>query len=515
MWLEEYMKKILGILTHRVVLVILMIIAQVALLAYVLMRYNQYAFWFLAANYFIGFVVFMLIVNSRRNPVYKLAWVVLVMLDPFLGTLLYVLFGRVNISKKRKKLKQLVYQKRNEAAAYKAVSCEDLAPLDTEVYKQAYYQQHAGHFPLYRNTDTWYFPLGEDMYQSMQEEMKKAKRYIFFEYFIIGEGEMWNTLLGIMEQKVKEGVDVRVMYDDLGSSFTLAKGARKMMESKGIKVGAFNPFVPVVSSHLNNRSHRKSTIIDGMVAYTGGINISDEYVNMIEVFGHWKDTAVMLKGDGAWGMATQFLAQWDYTCGEEKDYDFYRPDYEYKAECEGWCQPHGDDPLEPERVGANIYMNMITNAQKYVYIVTPYLIINNEMLEALCTAAKCGIDVRILTPGIRDKWFVHPVTRSFYQQLIESNVRVFEYTPGFVHAKSFVSDDKVGVVGTVNLDYRSLFLHLENGVWMYKTKAVDALKKDFLDTLELSKEITLEECKRVSLPAKIGRGLLRVFAPTM
>lgn len=508
--------KWIGIIANRIIVVALMMLAQILVLAIVLWRFSDYFFYFYIASLILSVVIVLRVINSRRNPAYKLAWVVVVMLEPIFGALLYLLFGRVWATKHQKKrLLEVRETALKVLKGYGEVPAESLREEDSLAWKQAHYIEQNAMAPLYRNTDTVYFPLGEDMFERMKQEMEKAKQYIFFEYFIIQTGEMWNEILEIMKRKVAEGVEVRVIYDDMGCSFTLPPRYNKTLEEMGIQCGVFRPVVPVLSSTFNNRSHRKCTVIDGLVAFTGGVNIADEYINRIEVFGHWKDTAVMLKGDAAWGMAVQFISQWDYIRGEINPYTDYRPKERYQSECNGYAQPHADNPRDSERVGATVYMNMITTAQRYLYVVTPYLIMDNEMLTAFCTAGKSGVDVRIMTPFIRDKWFVHPVTRSYYEQLVESGVKIFEYTPGFVHAKSFVSDDQYGVIGTVNLDYRSLYLHLENGVWLYQSQAVAALRDDFLETQKISQEITLEQCRSVPWYARLGRSILRLFAPLM
>lgn len=510
------MKKLLELLLNRVVIVFILLVVQVVLLAVALIRFNEYFVYFYVLSAAINFIILMRIINSRRNPAYKLAWVIVVLLDPIIGVLLYLLFGHVRESKKKRLRKEQVIQKAFHAgSSFKAIPAKSLQEINPIAYKQSIYLEQRAHSPLYQNTDTVYFPLGEDMFERMKEEMRNAKEYIFFEYFIINQGYMWDSILEILVQKAKEGLDVRVVYDDLSGSFTLPRKYDKTLEKMGIKCGIFRPFIPLLSSHLNNRTHRKCTVIDGIIAFTGGVNISDEYINHIEVFGHWKDTAVMMKGDAAWGFAVQFLSIWDYIRGEDKPYDFYRPTQIYQASCNGYAQPHADDPLEDERVSSTVYLNMIAAAQRYLYVYTPYLVIDNETLIAFCNAAKSGVDVRIMTPHIRDKWFVHPVSQSHYQQLIESGVRVYEYTPGFIHAKSFVCDDKYAVIGTVNLDYRSLYLHLECGVWLYETQAVAAAHDDFIATQQVSQQITLEECLNVPAIKKLGRSILRLFAPLM
>lgn len=334
------------------------------------------------------------------------------------------------------------------------------------------------------------------------------------EYFIIQEGKMWNTILDILKEKAAQGVDIRVIYDDMGCIMTLPNGYNKKLESYGIKCSVFNPFVPILSSKFNTRDHRKICVIDGNVGFTGGINLADEYINAYEKHGHWKDTSVMLKGEGVFALTAMFLSMWDYLHGEKEDYSKYYPT-EWDTSAPGYVQPFTDNPLDDEAVGETVYLNLINKAKHYVYITTPYLILDSEMITALSIAAKSGVDVRIITPHIADKWYVHAVSRAHYEILTEAGVKIYEYTPGFIHAKTFVVDDDYAVVGTINLDYRSLYLHFECAAWMYQTDSVAAVKEDFFKTQQLSQEITLEECRKVSFARKLGRSVLRVFAPLM
>ena len=350
----------------------------------------------------------------------------------------------------------------------------------------------------------------------MVEELKKAKHYIFLEYFIIQEGKMWNTILDILRQKAAEGVDVRVIYDDMGCIMILPTGYDRTLEQMGIKCRIFNPFVPILSSRFNTRDHRKICVIDGNVGFTGGINLADEYINAYEKHGHWKDTSILLKGEAVFNLTVMFLSMWDYldsTTGKT-DYSRYYPTV-WDENAKGYVQPFADNPLDDEAVGETVYLNLINKAKRYVYITTPYLILSSEMLTALTSAAKCGVDVRIITPHIPDKWYVHAVSRSHYQPLIEAGVKIYEYTPGFIHAKTFVVDDDYAVVGTIHLDYRSLYLHFECAVWMYQTPSVAQVRDDFFKTQQISQEITLEECRSLSFPRRLGRSVLRVFAPLM
>lgn len=328
---------------------------------------------------------------------------------------------------------------------------------------------------------------------------------------------MWNSILEILEEKVKQGVEVRLIYDDMGCMFTLPYQYDKKLREKGINACVFNPFAPVLNSGFNNRDHRKICVIDGYIGFNGGINLADEYINEYEKYGHWKDTAVILEGDAVWNLTVMFLSVWNYIHGTTEDYEKYRPNVYQKEKfsADGYIQPYMDSPLDDETVGENVYFNLINNAKDYVYITTPYLIIDNEMMTALSTAAKSGIDVRIITPYVPDKWYVHAVTRAHYEALTENGVKIYEYTPGFIHAKTFVVDDSYSVVGTINLDYRSLYLHFECGTWMYQTDCVMQMKEDFLKTLEVCQPVTLEDCRRVKWYRKIGRSILRIFAPLM
>ena len=347
------------------------------------------------------------------------------------------------------------------------------------------------------------------------EELKKAKKYIFMEYFIIQEGKMWNTILDILKEKAAQGVDVRVIYDDMGCIMTLPNGYNKKLESYGIKCSVFNPFVPILSSKFNTRDHRKICVIDGNVGFTGGINLADEYINAYEKHGHWKDTSVMLKGEGVFALTAMFLSMWDYCSGWEEDFDLFRPESMPRLPGSGWVQPYTDTPLDHEKVGQAVYLNMISRARDYIYITTPYLIVDVATNTALCNAAKAGVDVRIITPHIPDKRSVFEVTKAHYPPLLEAGVKIYEYTPGFIHAKNFVVDGRYATVGTVNLDYRSLFLHFEDGVWLCDAPCIADIKADFEKTLEQCEAISLRRARHLNILVQLYRSVLRIFAPLM
>ena len=509
------MKKILRFITQRVVITALLIVLQALLLFGFIWKLDNYFVYFYAGSVLLSLLITLGIINSKSNPAYKIAWLIPILLFPVFGGLIYLLFGSDRTGRYlRKKLQGIGTEMDNVIGeAHRRSGAEQLPP---DAANQSRYISHCAYCPPYQNTTTEYLPLGEVKFERMVEELKKAKHYIFLEYFIIQEGKMWNTILDILRQKAAEGVDVRVIYDDMGCIMILPTGYDRTLEQMGIKCRIFNPFVPILSSRFNTRDHRKICVIDGNVGFTGGINLADEYINAYEKHGHWKDTSILLKGEAVFNLTVMFLSMWDYLDGTtgKTDYSRYYPTV-WDENAKGYVQPFADNPLDDEAVGETVYLNLINKAKRYVYITTPYLILSSELFTALTSAAKCGVDVRIITPHVPDKWYVHAVSRSHYQPLIEAGVKIYEYTPGFIHAKTFVVDDDYAVVGTINLDYRSLYLHFECAVWMYQTPSVAQVRDDFFKTQQISQEITLEECRSLSFPRRLGRSVLRVFAPLM
>ncbi|MGI5891886.1 MAG: cardiolipin synthase, partial [Bacillota bacterium] len=388
---------------------------------------------------------------------------------------------------------------------------------DKNAAQQANYISLCSAFPVYKKTQTTYFKSGQELFESLKQELNKAKHYIFMEYFILEEGLMWNSILEILAQKAKDGLDVRLIYDDAGCIKTLPYKYNEKLEEMGIKCRVFNPLKLYPSFVDNNRDHKKITVIDGHTGFCGGSNLADEYINKKEKYGHWKDADLMLKGDAVWSLTVMFLQGWNFDGNLNEDCQALRPQ-QYHEEIykdDGYVQPFGDMPLDDEIVGEFAYINIINKAQDYVYINTPYLIIDNEMITALTLAAKNGVDVRIVTPYIGDRWYVQMVTRSYYQQLIDDGVKIYEYTPGFIHSKTFISDDNTAIIGAINMDYRSFYLHFESTVWMYKAQAIGQLKNDYLDTLKLCHEITMEDCLSVKWYVRLVRSFLKILAPLM
>ncbi|MGO2265298.1 MAG: cardiolipin synthase [Vagococcus salmoninarum] len=506
---------LLKLLTHRAALTVLLLLVQLSLIFAIVLRFQEFFVYFYVINIILSIVIVLRIINARTNPAYKIAWLIPIMLLPIFGTFIYLIFGRLRMPKKlTDKMAEI------EAKEAHALACTipdlRITSENPNALFQSHYLSNYGIVPPFKNTTSEYLATGEIAFEKMLEELEKAENYIFMEYFIIEEGVMWDSLLEILVRKAQAGVDVRLSYDDMGCMFTLPHNYHQKLEKLGIKCAVFNPFVPVLSSIFNNRNHRKLTVIDGKVAFTGGYNLADEYINKVEKFGHWKDTGLLLKGEGAWGFTLMFLALWDFQRSEERDYCEYYPGYPQLSEpTSGYYQPYTDMPFTNETVGENVYLNLINRAEKYIYITTPYLVIDNVLMESLCNAAKGGLDVRIQTPHIPDKWYVHTMSRSNYPQLIEAGVKIYEYTPGFIHSKTFVVDGIYGVVGTINLDYRSLYLHLECGVWMYKTTALKEMLTDFLATEKDCQEISLAAALDIPWYKRVGRAVLAVFAPLL
>lgn len=511
------MKKFLNLIFSRMAVVGLLILLQLGVIITVIVKLSDYFVYFYGICILLSIIVIMHLVSKNDNPSYKLAWAIPILSFPLFGGLFYIIAGKNKASKKFvKKLQDAVdhtipFMPQNEGVF------EAMEKQDKHIASQARYIKDYSSFPIYQHTTTRYLSPGESFYQALLQELEKAQHFIFMEYFIIQEGKMWDQILEILERKAKEGVDVRVMYDDVGCVKTLPYKYEEVLCKKGIKCMVFNPLAPALNIIMNNRDHRKITVIDGYIGFMGGINLADEYINVVERFGHWKDAALMLKGEAVWNLTMMFLQTWSFTSNAYEDYAPFRPHVHHEApfKSDGFVQPYGDSPLDHETVGENVYLNLLHKAKDYVYICTPYLIVDNEMVTALSLAAKSGVDVRIITPHIEDKWYVHILTRAYYEELIKAGIKIYEYTPGFIHSKTFVSDDEIGIVGSINMDYRSLYLHFECGTWLYQTSTVMDIKEDFLKTLERCMPITLEDCKNVKFRTKVLRSILRLFAPLM
>lgn len=506
-----FFKKTFKFIMSRFFIISMLILVQISILAYSIWQLGNGGFYFYTFFNILSFIVALSIVNREFNPAYKVSWMLFVLSIPFAGVSFYLLFGRAKMSKRRKKV---LHNKYNVISRHLKQDIDVYNEIPNEQVKRtARYITNTTGGPIFKNTKTLFLSPGEKMYQELLERLKDAQKFIFLEYFIIEKGRMWDGIFEILKTKVSEGVEVRIIYDDFGCINRLSKRFKKDLIELGIKVVNFNPYRPRLSMFMNYRDHRKLAIIDGNVAFTGGINIADEYINEKERFGHWKDSAVMIEGEAVWSLTLSFLQLWNYEDDTLIDYDKYRPTK--FAQTDGYVQPFADGPLYSHLSTENTYINIINSASEYVYITTPYLIIDNEMMTALKNAALSGIDVRIITPGIPDKKTVFIVTQSYYRELILAGVKIYEYLPGFLHSKSIVSDGVVGMVGSANLDYRSLYLHYEVSCYMYKSQAVRDLEKNCLKIIDNSKQITFEEYQKISFWKKLLAFFLRALSPLM
>lgn len=506
-------------ITNRILVTSIMIMLEMALMVSIFLRAIKYSGWILMAFYLLTILYVFYLVAKDDNASYRMGWILVILMMPPFGAFIYMLWGDKKPSKKLRAKLQLSYLAMDAHLQEQAEVVEALKQEDERAAATSHYLFKTSRYPLYRNTQVTYYPIGEEMFEAMLEELRKAKHFIFLEYFIVEEGEMWGKILEILLQKAKEGVEIRMLYDDMGSVALLPFGyARKLEEmDPHIKCIAFNRVVPFVAMVMNNRDHRKILVIDGHTGFTGGVNLADEYINVKERFGHWKDTGVKLVGEAVWNLSAMFIEMWNACTDAKLSPDAYKVKelpFTQEEPCEGFVQPYGDDPLDDENVGEDVYIEILNQAQKYVYIMTPYLILDDEMKRALVVAAKRGVDVRIMTPGIPDKRMVFRLTRANYLPLLEAGVKIYEYTPGFLHAKAFLCDDVSGVVGTINLDYRSLFLHFENAVWMYKVPALADLKKDMLETMERARMVYKEDVHTRGFGILLD-GLLRIMAPLL
>ena len=505
--------------------IIFTILLQIALFFFLVVGAGRYIKFSIAFLNFLSVIVCIHVLNKYEKAGYKLTWIFIILLFPLFGGILYILFYFWSSPKKLRESLDRNIQDSHEAFFLSGNRLAELIEVYPEFRTNAQYLQEYAGFPVYANTRQEYLDSGETFFHRALEELEKAEKYIFMEFFILKEGHMLNSIIDILEKKAAAGLDVRIIYDDLGCFLTLPPDYPKKLSQKGIKSFIFNPFRPIVSSLQNNRDHRKIISIDGKVAFTGGLNLADEYINIVERFGHWKDSAIMVEGDGAWSLTLIFLQMWNIS-GKKKDN--YVSFYPWKDgainhategvangyESWGFVQPYADSPIDSENVGEHVYIQIINQAKKYIYINTPYLIVDDNLLSALMLAAKSGVDVRIITPHRWDKRIVAITSRSYYRRLIQAGVKVYEYTSGFNHGKTFVSDDKIATVGTTNLDFRSLYLHFECGVLIYTSDTIAAIKKDFLRTLPVSSEVTPEQCAR-NVFQRIIPDILRIFAPLM
>lgn len=511
------MNKIIKILSSRLVTWALLMLLQIIwIISLFLVLDQQYSYIGYGIST-IAVLIVLFVVNKTYNPSYKLAWSILILAIPVFGVPLYFLFGYSEITKKNRRILSDKHENATSDLQEAKNTFTKLSSFSRGASKQALYISKWSSYPVYENQEAVYYPSVEELWHPLLEELEKATDYIFMEFFIVSHGVFFDSILDILKKKVKQGVKVYFLYDDMGSVSTVKHDFDKEIQSYGIFCKKFNPLKPIVSVVMNNRDHRKIIVVDGKVAFTGGFNLSDEYVNEVKRFGYWKDNGIQVTGPAVANFVSMFIEMWNYTTNENLEFKDYFPEHlkEMDFSFNGFIQPYADSPLDHENVGKNVYLNIINRAKDFVYISTPYLILDNEMTVALCNAAKSGVDVRIVTPGIPDKPSIFLLTRSNYFQLLEAGVKIFEYTPGFNHAKLVCCDDVLATVGTINFDYRSLYMHFENGVWMFRTSAVAKVKKDLLSMISESKAISYEMVCQRNWLVRACQGILYLFSPLL
>ena len=502
--------KILRIIFSKWSISAILFLLQVAVISLVIIYLNEYYAVFQVVSTVIGLIVFFVLINKKENPEYKIPWLFLVLFLPIFGTLFYIMFAHMEV---RKKDRKLYYEAYNKLLPF-VEKIENNEEIDRYMGDDAglarYLKQSSGLGGQLHN-DIIYYPVGEKMWADMLEALNSAEKYILMEYFIVDPGHMWDSIHEILVRKVKEGVKVHFVYDDVGTVTMLPSSYYKKLRAEGIDAHKFNPFTPIVSAAVDHRSHRKIMVVDGKVAFTGGINLGDEYINENKRLGHWKDTGIRMKGNVVNSWIAMFFLDYIIAKREIPDFGFYFNENPERYDAPGCIVPFGDGPrpLYDDQVGEENFINVLGRAKKYFYITTPYLIIDHHLTMALCDAAKRGVDVRIVTPHIPDKKMVFCITRSSYKQLREAGVRIYEYTPGFVHAKMFVSDDDIGFVGTINLDFRSLTHHFECGALLYKHPCNADILNDFQDMFNTSQLI--DDKFKLSVGARLINAVLAVF----
>jgi cardiolipin synthase len=516
------MKQIRGMLRiifGRTTFGVVSLIAQVAILFWVFRFLSRYIVYFYGGFTLLSALVIIYILNKEENPSFKLSWMIPIAAVPVFGIMFYLFAELQIIGKLINKKHQANMEETEQYLKQNTKVMDQLSKISMRDANLARYIKNTGHYPVYGNTNVQYFSLGETMFEAMKKELEAANRFIFMEFFIVERGQMWDEILGILEKKVKEGVEVRFMYDGMCSLTLLPSGYVNELKKKGISAKEFSPIKPALTTYQNNRDHRKILVVDGHTAFTGGVNLADEYINRKVRFGHWKDTGIMMKGDAVTSFTMMFLEMWDISEKEPGDYGKYLkdPEYFYPLELsrEGFVIPYGDSPLDGETIGKQVYLDIIHTARQYVYIMTPYLILDYEMVKALTFAAKRGVETIIILPRIPDKKYAFLLARSHYLELIRSGVQIREYKPGFVHAKVFSSDGTKAVVGTINMDFRSLYLHFECAAYLYRNEVIRDIDRDFRETLEMCRSVSLEDVRSYPWHERFAGRALRLFAPLM
>lgn len=499
----------------RVIIVGVLVLLQIAIiliLSYVLRSFSAFFYGFLQV---LSIAIIISLVNDHKSPSYKISWICIVLALPITGHIMYGLWGKEG---SKKKIEDRVIAKINRAKTF-IVSDNSIEDEYDRTFKSktklSKYMTNEG-FPIFKNNDITYYSMGKEVFEDIFACMELANKFILINFFIVAEGDLSDRLFEIISRKVKEGVEVKFLYDDFGAMIRTSKSFWNRLKVAGVQTQAFNPIHRYTRKlYMNYRDHQKIIVIDGNIGYTGGINLADEYANLVTRFGVWKDSAVKVTGDAVWGLTVIFLQMWEIACTKGfLNYDKYRPTMEF-GQNDAYCHVISDGPANnPRNPIENIYKQMIQYADKFIYITTPYLILEDDMKEALITAVKSGIDVRIITPYIPDKKHVKILTNYNYGDLLKNGVRIFEYLEGFIHSKSIINED-CAIVGTINMDYRSFYLHYECGVWISNSKVNEVIKEDILNTLKISKEFTYLEWQHRPLWLKLYQPVLNLFSTLM
>ena len=513
------MRKLCRMIFSRYAVSFIIILMEIAFYVLMTLYFSFLSLPAFAFMTFLNIISAVVVINRDSNPEYKAAWIAAIIALPCLGLVLYLLFYSRSAPKKHllyfKRINENLTEEKRESK--NAEVLESLSKTDSLAYGKAMAIMNDDSLAkIYGESASTFFGSGEEMFKSMLSDLREAKEYIFLEYFIIEQGLMWDSIHEILREKARTGVEVRVMYDDIGSSSTLPASYPKRLFFEGIKCVRFGKVNPRISTLHNNRNHRKILVIDGLVAYTGGINIADEYINEKKRFGYWKDGGVRITGRAVEGFLRLFISTWDLTSRSFSDYESYAHSVRPVDSDGGFYVPFGSGPapIYTRPTGKNVFLNIINQATKYLYVTSPYLVIDYDLTESLRNAALRGVDVRIITPATADKKIVKIMTKSAYPYLMEAGVKIYEYTPGFIHEKTLVSDDKYAVIGTINLDYRSFVHHYENAVWIYNSKTAVTAKDEFLKSVDSS---LLMDCDNVKLKLKekIIRAAIKIGAPLL
>ena len=512
------MRKLFKLLFSKVTIIAILAMRQVFIFYEIIISVRGLSPWiYMAMVVFSVFVVLFYLERDGINPSYKITWAVFMVIFPVTGALFYRLYGTQKLTAGERQRFERAQKRSLESMPKNDTEIKMIAAVDKDLGKQAMFLRRMAGAAPYSNTDSRYYSNGAALFRDLLKDLAGARKSIFMQYYIFDDGYIWNKIFRILCDRAARGVDVRILYDGFGCALTLPDGFEKSLRSRGIKVAVFNEvkFSLHIGKYmrLNHRDHRKLTVIDSNIAYGGGLNIADEYANIRERFGIWKDTGYRIEGEGVFGETSIFLQSWESVTGERDDYNMYRPTVTLFRE--GFVQPYHDMPVDRINVCKNVYISAINNANRYVYLTTPYLALDYEFTEAIKLAGQSGIDVRIIVPGIPDKKSVYYVTQSYYRTLLESGVKVYEYTPGFMHAKTYVSDDSFAVVGSCNTDYRSLYLNFENCCAFYGNTMVDDVRDDFINTLEQCHQVTAEDIRKNNPVKRVVQVILRIMSPLM